>query len=96
MHSTESTQQRVARAAVITGPVEDLFIVYNGITEDNSISMAGYVNPFVIYVWVGFGILVLGTVIATLGRRGPKVAKEKVEAEAEAKTTPADTTGDKE
>ncbi len=69
MHSTQSTQQRIARASVITGPVEDLFVVFNGITEDNSMSMAGYVNPFVIYVWIGFGILVLGTTIATVGRR---------------------------
>jgi cytochrome c-type biogenesis protein CcmF len=76
LHLQYSTTEVTSRAAVITGPVEDFFVVINNMYDDGTIRITGYVNPFVVYVWIGFGLLILGTTIATVGRRFPKKAAD--------------------
>jgi cytochrome c-type biogenesis protein CcmF len=73
IYFVDSSQQRKPLAGVLSSPLEDLFVVYNGVTEDGSLSINAFVNPCISLVWVGFGLLMVGTIIATVGRRKPKV-----------------------
>lgn len=66
------TQQQKLNASVLSFPTEDLFVVYRGVSDDGALSMDVRVNPLVSFVWVGFGLLMVGAVIATVGRRGAK------------------------
>lgn len=65
-----TTQQRSVIADVISFPAHDLFVVYNGMNEDGTaFSMDVRVNPLISFVWVGFGVLMLGTLLALVGKR---------------------------
>ena len=68
----QSTQQQKLVASVISFPTEDLFVVYRGVNEDGDFSMDVRVNPLISEVWIGFGLLMAGILVATLGRRGAK------------------------
>jgi cytochrome c-type biogenesis protein CcmF len=81
VHYVSSTQQRMAIAAVMTSPLQDLFVVYSGVNDDDEFSLAAYVNPFILFVWIGFGLLMAGTLIAALGRRRPKARQKSGGAE---------------
>lgn len=67
------TQQQKLNAAVLSFPEEDLFVVYHGATADGRLlSIDVHVNPFISLVWVGFGMLMIGTLLAlVLPRRRP-------------------------
>ena len=85
------TQQTKLNASVLGSPLEDLFVVYRGVSEDGQLSMDVRVNPLISFTWVGFGLLMVGTAIALLGRRkdaadAPKKSEPAVdEAKADAK-----------
>lgn len=64
-----ATQQTKLVASVISLPHEDLFVVYNGVSDDGAFSLDVRVNPLISLVWVGFGLLMLGGLIALFGRR---------------------------
>ncbi|MDR2106807.1 MAG: cytochrome c biogenesis protein CcsA [Coriobacteriales bacterium] len=66
------TQQPNYLAGVLSLPLEDLFVVYNGVNSNGDLSIGAFVNPCISFVWVGFALLMVATVIATLGRRQPK------------------------
>lgn len=68
----QSTQQQKLVASVITFPTEDLFVVYRGVNSDGDFSMDVRVNPLILEVWIGFGLLMAGVLVATVGRRGAK------------------------
>lgn len=65
----QKTQQQKLVASVISLPGEDLFVVYRGVNNDGAFSMDVRVNPLISLVWVGFGLLMVGVCVATLGRR---------------------------
>jgi cytochrome c-type biogenesis protein CcmF len=56
-------------ACVLTMPDHDLFVVYRGVNLDGDYSLDVRVNPFVLFVWLGFVLLVLGTALAAFGKR---------------------------
>lgn len=86
-----ATQQTKLNASVISFPTEDLFVVYRGVNDAGQLSMDVRVNPLVSFVWVGFGLLVVGTAIATFGRRKPAASKAaKVTDEVDSAATPGD------
>lgn len=66
----QSTQQQKLIASVISFPTEDLFVVYRGVNEEGAFSLDVRVNPLISQVWIGFGLLMVGVLIATVGRRG--------------------------
>lgn len=68
----QSTQQQKLVASVISFPTEDLFVVYKGVNQDGDFSMDVRVNPLISQVWIGFGLLMAGVLVATVGRRGAK------------------------
>ena len=85
------TQQTKLNASVLGSPLEDLFVVYRGVSEDGQLSMDVRVNPLISFTWVGFALLMVGTAIALFGRRkdaadAPKKSEPAVdEAKAAAK-----------
>ena len=61
-------------AAVLNRAGEDLFVVLNDImtVETTYAFMLDVrINPLINLVWMGFGLLLAGTTVAVLGRRGP-------------------------
>ena len=64
-----ATQQRKLNAAVLGFPEEDLFVVYRGVNQAGWFSLDVRVNPFINFVWLGFGMLMAGTAFACFGRR---------------------------
>ena len=88
-----ATQQQKLEASVIGFPLEDLFVVYRGVNDEGDFSMDVRVNPLILEVWIGFGLLMAGVLIATVGRRGAKrkladgtAAPADADAEAEVET----------
>ena len=65
-----NTQQQKLNAAVMSFPEEDLFIVYRGVNQEGAFSLDVRVNPFILFVWIGFGMLMAGTLAALVGKRG--------------------------
>ena len=72
------TQQQKLNAAVLSFPEEDLFIVYRGVNTDGAFSLDVRINPFIVLVWIGFGMLMVGTLFALVGKR--KLAQGKAAA----------------
>ncbi len=62
-------QSRV-EAKTISNPFEDLFVVYQGHYSNGNTVVNARVNPLILAVWVGFAIVTLGSVCATVPRRG--------------------------
>ena len=63
------TQQQKLNASVVSFPEEDLFVVYRGVNQQGDFSLDVRINPFILSVWVGFGMLLLGTLVALVGPR---------------------------
>ncbi len=60
-------QEPVSRVAIRRSAAEDLYIVMPGFElQDQSVSLQVVINPLVDWIWVGFGIMALGTMIALL------------------------------
>ena len=61
------TQQQKLNVATLSFPTHDLFVVYQGANDDGALSMNVRINPLISFVWVGFGLLVVGMLIAAFG-----------------------------
>ena len=60
-------QEPVSQVAIRRSPAEDLYIVMpNFDLQTQSVSLQVVINPLVDWIWVGFGVLALGTMIALL------------------------------
>ena len=66
-----TTQQQKLLASVIGFPTEDLFVVYRGVNTDGDFALDVRVNPCISLVWVGFGLMMVGILIALIGKRKP-------------------------
>ena len=64
-----TTQQQTLHASVLTFPTEDLFVAFQGLNADGSLSLSVKVNPLILCNWVGGAICIAGIVLATLPRR---------------------------
>jgi cytochrome c-type biogenesis protein CcmF len=63
------TQQTKLNAVVVSTPLHDLFVAYQGVDYNGKISLDVRVNPLICFVWVGFGILEVGALSAFWPRR---------------------------
>jgi cytochrome c-type biogenesis protein CcmF len=61
-----ASDQRSSEVAIKSSLKEDLYVVFDGIDEDQRASVQVYVNPLVAWVWIGGVVLVLGTILALL------------------------------
>ncbi len=62
-------QQRTTEVAIRSSLREDLYVLYEGRDPDGAALFRIYVNPLVIWVWIGAWVLTLGTGIAILPDR---------------------------
>ena len=60
-------------------PLEDIFVIIQGLDDDYNIVLTAWINPLISFVWVGFGLLMLGTIIAFSGRSKKKPAAQDIE-----------------
>jgi cytochrome c-type biogenesis protein CcmF len=61
----KSSQQPSTMVALRSTPREDLYLVYAGRNQDNDKPIIkAHVNPLVVWVWIGWLITALGTLIA--------------------------------
>lgn len=67
-----ATQQQKLEASVIGFPLEDLFVVYRGVNDAGDYSMDVRVNPLISFVWVGFGLLMVGCLVPLFAKRASK------------------------
>lgn len=58
----------VSEVAIRTTPQEDLYLVLAG-WEGNVVSLKAYVNPLVVWLWIGGVVMLLGTTIAVWPER---------------------------
>ncbi|MBR5259493.1 MAG: cytochrome c biogenesis protein CcsA [Eggerthellaceae bacterium] len=65
----QTTQQQKLVADVITFPLEDLFVVYRGVSMDGAFALDVRVNPLILFVWVGFGLIMAGGLVALFAKR---------------------------
>src|SRR5215217_8698666 len=83
-HEEEPTTE----VAIRRGVGEDLYIVMPAFDlQDQSASLHIVINPLVNWIWVGFGVMALGTGIALLPERAYSFALAKLPAEAASTTT---------
>ena len=79
-------QEPVSDVAIRRGLAEDLYIVMPGFElQDQSVTLQVVVNPLVDWIWVGFGFLLFGTLLAMLPEQAVGLATVKA-------TAPATTT----
>ena len=72
------TQQQKINAGVIGFPEEDLFVVYRGVNANGDFSLDVRVNQFILFVWIGFGMLMIGTLCALVMPRKRKNESQDV------------------
>ncbi len=83
-HEEEPTTEVAIRRSIS----EDLYIVMPAFDlKDQSVSLHVVINPLVNWIWVGFGIMALGTGIALLPERAYSFAVARLPAEAATTTT---------
>jgi cytochrome c-type biogenesis protein CcmF len=76
-------QEPVSDVAIRRSLAEDLYIVMPGFElQDQSVTLQVVVNPLVDWIWVGFGVLVFGTMLALLPEQAIGLATAKVPAAA--------------
>jgi cytochrome c-type biogenesis protein CcmF len=76
-------QEPTTEVAIRRTPAEDLYAVLGGFDlADQSATLQLVVNPLVNWIWVGFGVMALGTGIALLPERAMAFAMAKMPAEA--------------
>lgn len=78
-----ATQQQKLVASVMAFPLEDLFVVYRGMSDQGAFSMDVRVNPLINLVWGGFALLMAGAVLSLFAKRctnQPMKAEGPVEA----------------
>lgn len=67
--SAVNTGQQTLHASVMSFPLEDLFVAFQGLNADGSLSIHVKVNPLIMLNWIGAGVAVLGIVAACAPRR---------------------------
>src|SRR6184192_1734242 len=76
-------QEPTTEVAIRRTPAEDLYAVLGGFDlADQSATLQLVVNPLVNWIWVGFGVMAIGTDIALLPERSFAFALAKMPAEA--------------
>jgi len=80
----EKHQQPVTEVAIRSTLAEDLYVILVGWNEEGAAAFKVLVNPLVIWIWIGGGVLVIGGLIAFWpGQRGTLIRGQTVEAEVE-------------
>ena len=66
-HSTQN--QTTLNVDIITEPLRDIFFIFEGLDQTESLSINVKINPLIWFAWFGFILLNVGTVIAVWPKR---------------------------
>ena len=69
-HIHHKSQQPQTEVAIRSGFKEDLYMVLSG-WDENTVTFHVYINPLVIWIWIGVAVMVLGGVFVLLPDRKP-------------------------
>jgi cytochrome c-type biogenesis protein CcmF len=84
-HASEQPTSEVGLRSTL---VEDLYVVFAGVSETNKAVIQLYLNPLVAWVWIGTLVLVFGTIVAILpDAREARLKRRKRELERIIQTT---------
>ena len=67
-------QQRSSEVAVDSSPFRDVYVVLVGLTPDGLARISVFINPMMMWIWIGGLIMVLGSVVAVWPSRRPREA----------------------
>ncbi len=73
----QTTQQQKLVADVISFATEDLFVVYRGVNAEGAFALDVRVNPLISLVWAGFGLIMLGGLVAMFAKRAGRAREEE-------------------
>jgi len=62
-------QQSTTEVSMRSTPKEDLYTVFNGLSNDGRYEIKAHVNPLVFWVWFGAAVMVFGTMVTLLPDR---------------------------
>ncbi|MDR3053393.1 MAG: cytochrome c biogenesis protein CcsA [Coriobacteriales bacterium] len=79
----QKTQQQKAIAGTLGLPTRDIFVVFNGVDTDGKLSVDVKVNPLISFVWVGFGLLIVGPLVSTFAKRRLSINEDDEDTAAE-------------
>ena len=65
-------QQRSSEVAIDSSPFRDVYVVLVGLTPDGLARISVFVNPMMMWIWIGGLIMVIGSVIAVWPSRRPR------------------------
>jgi cytochrome c-type biogenesis protein CcmF len=66
----KASGQPTTEVALHSSPVEDLYVVFSGTVNSNKAIIQAFVNPLVIWIWMGGLIVMFGTVVAMIPSKG--------------------------
>ena len=71
-------QQRTTEVAVRSGFREDLYVLYEGQSQDGSAFFTVYVNPLVMWVWIGAWVMTAGMVVVIWPDKREKIRRRRL------------------
>jgi cytochrome c-type biogenesis protein CcmF len=66
--------QRSSEVAVDSSPLRDVYVVLVGLTPDGLARISVFINPLMMWIWVGGLIMVVGSIVAVWPSRRPREA----------------------
>jgi cytochrome c-type biogenesis protein CcmF len=66
--------QRSSEVAVDSSPFRDVYVVLVGLTPDGLARISVFINPMMMWIWVGGLIMVIGSIVAVWPSRRPREA----------------------
>ena len=82
-------RQRTTEVAIRSTPREDLYVLYEGQNEEGTAFFRAFVNPLVIWVWIGSLVVTLGTVVAMWPDKEERLRRSRVGLPETARQIPA-------
>src|SRR5262249_47178614 len=75
LYRDDVVRRPMTEVAVWQRPKEDLYLVFAGSspTGDRAVFLA-FLNPLMVWIWIGGGVLILGALITLLHNRSPVYA----------------------
>ncbi len=71
-------QQRTTEVAVRSDLREDLYVLYEGQSQDGTAFFTFYVNPLVMWVWIGAWVMTIGMVVVISPDKREKIRRRRL------------------
>ncbi len=71
-------QQRTTEVAIRSTLREDLYVLYEGMGQDEAAFFTAYINPLVAWVWIGAWVVTFGMVVVIWPDRREEVRRRRL------------------